>query len=914
MIACHGVFAGQSVQVSEGSLGVALPFGRLWESIGSNNQTMRWEMRVHGFGQGNLPSKAILLGGGISVEARGQLPQIQAGNAGSLDALANNGPVAKCCVGHNDVLIRVQRDVSRKKLQLEVWDTHGSYYETAEAEITEFGRKSWADTTIQINPGVDVAFLRWFSTVVEPGTPIAQTGTKGDLGDWEFEGDARDSSGHKLDLRGRSVSYVPSPSYAPNCDAGAQRSFRAGFAAELNASASVSDSGGKLEYAWRQLSGPHPVIWSNDKEVRPTITGLVPGTYLFQLTVSDESGQSSTCAVKDGVVMTDDHDVVITNNKPVDTLLGPLIRWGKNTWPWYDDRHKAAADIQKVNLDKYYGAYWDAPSAGTVTVTVGSATVVGAGTAFKKTFCGGGSTYKGTEIIVWYPTGLLGKTGRRRVTPKTCLDDTHMLLSAAWTGDVSGGSGLNYSICDYSQPWDYQNGPANFYDNVAAFYNLYYRSGIDDYLYAARKLADRYWTSPNMDRGMACNINGNSVNCPGFIYRVTLGLVLRALDGRPDMWEGLHYLWKLDDFYIREYYPSLHLAGIPDARANGYLLMDLSYCAMYDPDPAFQALCKTDLRTSFSTLWTPAIQPDGGLPQLYVGTVGGPGFNSSWYTKGSTTAVMTRGSSIATGKGNPWTKAMFEDCIGQGFVGCPIWFTNSASNPPPVAGGGDDRVYYATYIDANHLTLHDIDGKETAYKGNTGVHGWASGDSGTVGTVGWESQPYAIGLLAFGFDMAANALAPSDPSISALARRYNIAAANWIRKKGYSPEEKGLYYISGYVNCIPPIPKGTRGCLSDTRSARALNAEALRGLIAAYRNNGDPALRSLIDTMYSAMWSKPATGGPNPDGMYIIGMNDDGFYLTGVPPVGQSPKYFGQFFGVNSLSNWPAIRTLSTAK
>src|SRR5215472_11020592 len=102
MVACHGVFAGQSVQVSEGSLGVALPFGRLWESIGSNNQTMRWEMRVHGFGQGNLPSKAILLGGGISVEARGQLPQIQAGNAGSLDALANNGPVAKCCVGHND--------------------------------------------------------------------------------------------------------------------------------------------------------------------------------------------------------------------------------------------------------------------------------------------------------------------------------------------------------------------------------------------------------------------------------------------------------------------------------------------------------------------------------------------------------------------------------------------------------------------------------------------------------------------------------------------------------------------------------------------------------------------------------------------------------------------------------------------
>jgi len=47
----------------------------------------------------------------------------------------------------------------------------------------------------------------------------------------------------------------------------------------------------------------------------------------------------------------------------------------------------------------------------------------------------------------------------------------------------------------------YNAAPVNYYDNVAAFYALYYRSGIIDYLNAARKLADRFWECPEIDRG-----------------------------------------------------------------------------------------------------------------------------------------------------------------------------------------------------------------------------------------------------------------------------------------------------------------------------------------------------------------------------------------------------------------------------
>jgi hypothetical protein len=114
--------------------------------------------------------------------------------------------------------------------------------------------------------------------------------------------------------------------------------------------------------------------------------------------------------------------------------------------------------------------------------------------------------------------------------------------------------------------------------------------------------------------------------------------------------------------------------------------------------------------------------------------------------------------------------------------------------------------------------------------------------------------------------------------------------------------------MSGTVNCVPPIQYLTVGCMSDVESARVLNAEGMRGLITAYRYNNDPSLQAFIDTLYSAMWSKPGTGGPNPDGTYISAMDDTGFYMTGAPPIGAAPKYFGQFFGVTSLSNWPGAR------
>jgi len=48
--ACSTAFATQSVQVTSGSPGVTLPNAAPWTTIGQNTKSMRWEMRIHGFG------------------------------------------------------------------------------------------------------------------------------------------------------------------------------------------------------------------------------------------------------------------------------------------------------------------------------------------------------------------------------------------------------------------------------------------------------------------------------------------------------------------------------------------------------------------------------------------------------------------------------------------------------------------------------------------------------------------------------------------------------------------------------------------------------------------------------------------------------------------------------------------------
>jgi hypothetical protein len=678
----------------------------------------------------------------------------------------------------------------------------------------------------------------------------------------------------------------------PICDAGPQRTFRAGagFSGQLDGSGSHSQDGGGLTYSWRQLSGPSRVRWTNRSSPQPTISGLLAGTYTFQLMVQESAHQSATCEVKHGAVATTDNGVVVTTNTAAGTLLGPLTRLGTNPWPWFDNRQEASAKLQLASMDEHYPAWWDTPSPGTVAVAAGSAAVRGEGTSFTTTFCQGPEKPTMPKpkavIAVWYATGIGEQTGRRMSTVSACQDDTHLTVDEAWDqGTAPAGTGLQYAADDastnYASNWGWgaTELPGNYEDNVAAYYALYYRSGVDDYLEAARKLADRFWRSPMLDRG--AGQPGRYGYPAGSL--APLGLVLRALElqgSAGDMWPGLHRIWDRSMAY-------LNAPEEWDGRQAAYHLAMASYCALFDADAGYRANCKASVSSSFSGIWSPSRAADGSWPQLYYNA-------SSWDTE--TSASLVNGSMTVTGNGTAWSAGNFP---------ATIWFTNVPGNKPANNQAGDATAYTATFIDPTHLSL------DRPYAGTSGQHGWAL--AGAAEMIGWGAQPRGMGMLAAAFDLAAKAMAGADPANEALAREYALSAINWIRTYGYWPLHKGLYRAAQGINCQAPIGIGNTACTGDqTREeARAAGAGVLKGVMAAYAASGDSSLRDFADTLYNAMFAKPGTC-PNesstcvPDDDYLRGLDDGGSMLTALPPQGN--RWFGTFFGFNNLSAWPAYR------
>lgn len=68
-------------------------------------------------------------------------------------------------------------------------------------------------------------------------------------------------------------------------------------AVSLNGSASYDSIGTIVSYDWVQVSGIGGVTIVNSNTATPNIDGLTPGIYIFQLTVTNNAGESSTAEV-----------------------------------------------------------------------------------------------------------------------------------------------------------------------------------------------------------------------------------------------------------------------------------------------------------------------------------------------------------------------------------------------------------------------------------------------------------------------------------------------------------------------------------------------------------------------------------------------------------------------------------------
>ncbi len=939
----------------------ATPATATVRSANLGSASFRIEARLHGQNWSATSTTVNIFNvGGYHLDYGGGNGIYNAVFTGGADTASNGYGNCTVSLGSSpppDLIFRIDRDPVNSQVRGEVFNTVtgaqvGStcvYPVTSRATsstIQSAGISIWGGGPTL--PGGDIGFLRWYNSSVPAGTPPAMAvATPATLGDWEFNNSPIDSSGNGQGFKGI-TNYANKPIYDPTCLAGASQTVRLGSPLSLNGTGSSPlDGGPTLTYAWSYFAG------SDGVNQNPTVTGAGTATPVvaglnqfgsadFQLTVTDGSGNSSTCAVHDGVVSADENGVINLTSEGLDSasqkFIGPLIMYGANTWPWADTIHKTEMDVQVNNLANYYTPFWRTAMPGTISITAGSNVVTGTGTDLTAP-CGSGSNpWDGTaEIILIYP-GTDGVTHYIQAKVVSCTDATHLVMffpqgsvppyttgpwpvgngqaplpnctatctGWGWTWGYSGGD-ATYTPNNQLGAWSYNAAPGNYYDNAKAFYALYWRSGIDTYLTAFQNMADWWWEFPQMDQGYSCNFNDSQ--CVEARSLSMNGIVLRALEegSASPKWGGLWVVAQAAQ-YSMSLLAAAGNSATMDLRDTGYELAMLSYCALADPNSAHRNSCQSTLKNALPTVFTPYKRPDIGVwADLYYTNP-----TSVTALGGSGSVCLTKGSTTVTGSGTSWTNSL---------SGNEIWFFDVRGNPnllPPGNAYGDSVGYGITITSPTSLTLTSPYAGPTACTGLSGSNrgflmGYPEinppGLANTTGLVGWGVQPYMAGILGTGFGFAAMAMDGYDAPSAALYRSYLDDTVQWLIQFGMDPLTGGMYYGSYHIGCVPPIPAGNVACgTTESQSqTRTLSLDVMRAFAMDYQNTSSPAVRTAADTLMSQMFSKPGTGGPNPDGFYISDF--DGSYITGLPPLGAAPKWAGQLCGfAEACDMWPAVR------
>ena len=362
--------------------------------------------------------------------------------------------------------------------------------------------------------------------------------------------------------------------------------------------------------------------------------------------------------------------------------------------------------------------------------------------------------------------------------------------------------------------------------------------------------------------------------------------MMRALDGRPDMWPGLRIIWDRFRYYISNYFVTNGV--LDDIREDAYVLAMVAECATAEPDPSQKQQCQDTLVNSTGLVWSKYQGADGGWEAFYAG---GP--TSITSLGGSGSVSVTHNSATVTGVGTNWTATQFAN----GY----LWIFNPpASQQPPSNAQGDPAYYTVTFVNSTTLTL------DRPYEGRTGTEkGYVFG-TGNFGSAGERNRSwkdcwrllFTVGYRLDGYNNTARDL----------FYRYNADAVQWIRLYGINRDSVngGAFTGAQFPGCIPPIPSTDRMCYpagATPSQNRTLAAELMRALGAAYAHSPSADLKADGDRLMSQMFSKPGTGGLNPDGFYVSDWDDvTGTYLTGTPPLGIAPKWFGEFFGFSNTA------------
>lgn len=828
--------------------------------------------------------------------------------------------------GGTEVRFRMRRDQANTEYTLELWnELTGSYCldrrpdsNPSAYNVTGPGSLFAIGALYEpISPNIEVAFLRVYSSPknISATPPLRFVSSDyGDLVNFEFENSLNDLSGRNLHLSVQqgSISYLDTPRFAPIMNILAPASTRAGARQRIEAAGFANDDSSGIRFSWRQKMGPFEGIWRKESETVVIFTPPVAGSYELTAVVNTDSGLSAQRDFVLQAVLTDRNNAILISNPAIQSVLGPLVRQGANPWSWFDDRAIAAAEYQ---IDMQTGAngappFWSAPwetnLAGTLTVTNGSTTVTGTGTQFQTSFCGGSgnttpSANFGQIYIKYNSAEYPGTQGLARYNVTACVSQTQLTINFPWSHATGTQSGISHARADAAIAgwWTNTNTPGNYYDNVLAFYALYYRTGLTKYRTAARTLAKNWWYGPFYDRGKnydTAAMGGCCISAGPARGQSITGLILWWLDTGENIWPGLNYVlsWFRDVGWNYGKNRNWNVQ-IGDLREQGYLTAAYALAARHHPDANVRQTYRGYLKDYINLFWKPLQLPTGEWQNTVI--------TNAQYSANSYITVTT-GSSAITLTNGTWSPGTF--CNGN-FSPCDyqarVWFfSNYSDNNLPGKQNSDiggDAAFYRV-INVTSATTAVLDRPYTGPAGNKGMI--------VSSLVGFGTQPFMLGLTAgvFGTFVYDALVWHGDTAEAETAKQFTIDAIKWlITPVAFKSGPNYIYGGSTFLNCQadPDSP----GCAGDT----VLNGEVMRGFAAAYRFTLDETILRFGDNAYGAIWCKttgdwtcPAGG----NGVYGNYLDDppQGFMLNRADPL--TNKWFGFFFGYGGGYAWPIAR------
>lgn len=385
------VFAGQSLILSPGVTGT------VGDPYLADTQSWRAEFQIHGW---TPPAAGIYYSyifrlNGTGVSASITYP----GSIAIIDWRDSYTCSATLSVtGRTNVLVRVQRDVSKMQLTGEVWNFDGTSYASVVCPLTSinaYPTSNFDGILGTATTDTKLAFLRVDKALVPLGSKPPTTANAGTWTELRLDGGPaglQDSSGnnHHASLGG--PAYAPTPNQTPFAfikAAGAPFwsdwiSLRAGHPAQLDGSRSYSlaDASDAVTYRWQQVGDPRGIRWSSYTAEKPVVEGLVFGTYKFRLEAADVNGAAAAAELEVGAVATDDNGVVVNADPNVDKLFGPMIAFGASPWGYMDERAMTATKLRSAAYDAagLNPPSWEIQRAGTVSYTAeGKTTTLSAG-------------------------------------------------------------------------------------------------------------------------------------------------------------------------------------------------------------------------------------------------------------------------------------------------------------------------------------------------------------------------------------------------------------------------------------------------------------------------------------------------------------------------------------------------------